>query len=211
MEPYKATMSDREPSILRGQPKGVSAEPSHGANSKDAALAAQPRAEQPRAPSRSSRPSAPTFHAAGFWRRARAAFIDLSVILPVALVLAWLSGKVTGVHLPESRHHGIDFWLDLLLASDPALLGIIGLCLATATVYVLVFQVTWACTLGMRLSRIHIIDIYGDSPSIVRVIARTAGYLATVATLGLGFVWIGFDRERRGLHDWLSGTYVVKL
>lgn len=213
MEPYNATMSDREPSMSRGQPNGVSAEPSRGADSRNApsASTAEPRADQPRASSRSSRPSAPTFHAAGFWRRARAACIDLAVIIPVALILAWLSGKITGVHLPHSRHHGIDFWLDLLLASDPALLGIIGLCLATATVYVLVFQVTWACTPGMRLSRIQIIDLYGAPPSIVRVIARTAGYLAAVITLGLGFVWIGFDRERRGLHDWLSGTHVVKL
>ena len=30
------------------------------------------------------------------------------------------------------------------------------------------------------------------------------------ATLGLGFAWIGFDREKRGLHDWLAGTYVVR-
>lgn len=164
----------------------------------------------PRAATRSSRPAAPTFYAAGFWHRLGAASLDLAIILPVALTLAWVSGKVTGVHLPASRHHGLDFWLDLLLASDPALLGIIGLSLATATVYVLVFQVTWACTPGMRLARIHIIDLYGDAPPIVRVIARTAGYLAAVVTLGLGFVWIGFDSEKRGLHDWLSGTYVVK-
>lgn len=204
MEPYNATMSEREPSTSRGQPKSASAE-----------LDPSPRATgsvaEPRAPSRSSRPAAPTFYAAGFWRRLGAALVDLAIILPVALVLAWLSGKITGVHLPPSRHHGLDFWLDLLLASDPALFGIIGLSLATATVYALVFQMTQACTPGMRLTRIHIIDPYGDTPSTTRLIARTAGYLAGVATLGLGFVWIGFDSEKRGLHDWLAGTYVVKV
>ena len=34
--------------------------------------------------------------------------------------------------------------------------------------------------------------------------------MAGLATLGLGFLWIAFDSEKRGLHDWLSGTYVVK-
>jgi uncharacterized RDD family membrane protein YckC len=28
--------------------------------------------------------------------------------------------------------------------------------------------------------------------------------------LALGFLWIGFDREKRGLHDWLADTYVVR-
>jgi uncharacterized RDD family membrane protein YckC len=32
-----------------------------------------------------------------------------------------------------------------------------------------------------------------------------------VFTLGLGFLWIGFDSEKRGLQDWVSGTYVVKV
>ena len=57
--------------------------------------------------------------------------------------------------------------------------------------------------------RLRVIDLYGDPPSIARAGGRAAGYLASLATLGLGFLWIGFDSEKRGLHDWLSGTYVV--
>jgi uncharacterized RDD family membrane protein YckC len=26
----------------------------------------------------------------------------------------------------------------------------------------------------------------------------------------LGFLWVGFDSEKRGLHDWIAGTYVIK-
>lgn len=207
MEPYNATMLEREPSMSRGQPNSASAKSAAGARSADAG---PPATAASRASGRPARSSGPTFYAAGFWHRLGAALIDLAIIVPVALVLAWLSGKITGVALPASRTHGLDFWLDLLLASDPALFGILGLLLATALVYILVFQLTQASTPGMRLARIHIIDLYGDAPSVPRIVARTAGYLAAVATLGLGFVWIGFDSEKRGLHDWLSGTYVVK-
>jgi uncharacterized RDD family membrane protein YckC len=63
----------------------------------------------------------------------------------------------------------------------------------------------------MRAVKIRIIDLYGDEPSTRRALLRTVGYLAGFATLGLGFLWVGFDAERRGLHDWLSGTYVVKV
>lgn len=157
------------------------------------------------------RTTAPTFYVAGFWRRLAAAAVDLAIILPVAYLLCLLGGALAGVHLPQSRHHGLDFWLDLFLDSDPALLGALGLTLAIGAIYAMVFQVTAARTPGMRLLKTRIIDVYGDPPSTGRALARTAGYLAGVATLALGFLWIGFDSEKRGLHDWVSGTYVVKV
>ena len=42
------------------------------------------------------------------------------------------------------------------------------------------------------------------------VVVRCAGYLASIATLFLGFLWIGFDSEKRGLQDWIAGTYVIR-
>jgi len=165
-------------------------------------------APQPR-PS-TSRSAAGTFYVGGFWRRLAAAGIDLAVILPVSMLLGWIAGALSGVQLPGSRHRGLDFWLDLLLASDPALIGGLGLTLAIAITYALIFQVTTSRTLGMRVLKLRIIDVYGDEPSTARSVARTAGYLAGVATLGLGFFWIGFDAEKRGIQDWVAGTYVVR-
>jgi uncharacterized RDD family membrane protein YckC len=154
--------------------------------------------------------TAPTFHVAGFWRRAAAGALDAMIILPVAAVMCWLAGALAGISLPASRHHGVDFWLDLILATDPALVGAVSLTLAIATIYALVFQLTLARTPGMRALKIRIIDVYGDPPGTLVAILRTVGYLADAASLGLGFLWIGFDSEKRGLHDWISRTYVVK-
>lgn len=214
-------MSEREPSKTQEKPDGLvsgaAPDAAAGPSTASAAGDAEPRSRAAsqagnaaRSAGRSGRAAAPTFYAAGFWRRLGAAIVDVAVILPVALILSWLAGQLAGVHLPESRHYGVDFWLDLLLSSDPALLGMLGLLLATAAIYAAIFQITWAATPGMRMLGLVIIDLYGDPPSVLRSIARTAGYLLSVATLGLGFLWIGFDRERRGLHDWLSGTHVVK-
>jgi uncharacterized RDD family membrane protein YckC len=215
VRPYNAVMSQREPSKTQEQPDGVvsRAAPDVAVGPSTAVVSAgeADRNARIRASSaaRSGRP-APTFYAAGFWRRLGAALVDVAIILPVAMLLAWLAGQLAGVHLPESRHYGVDFWLDLLLSSDPALLGMLGLLIATAAIYATIFQITWAATPGMRMLGLGIIDLYGDAPSVLRSIARTVGYLASAVTLGLGFLWIGFDRERRGLHDWLSGTHVVK-
>jgi uncharacterized RDD family membrane protein YckC len=97
-----------------------------------------------------------------------------------------------------------------VLATDPAL--VMGLTLVTAIglTYLLLCHILLGRTLGMRLLGIRIIDVYGDRPSPARCVARCAGYLAGAATLFLGFLWMGFDSEKRGLQDWLAGTYVIR-
>jgi uncharacterized RDD family membrane protein YckC len=147
---------------------------------------------------------------AGFWRRLAAAGIDLAIVGPVSLILTTLASLIAGVSLPPSRTRGLDFWLDLALSSDPALSMAMGLFVAVGLIYLLVFQITTGRTIGMRILGLRIIDVYGDPPSSARCAARTAGYLAGAATLLLGFLWIGFDSEKRGLHDWLAGTYVIR-
>jgi uncharacterized RDD family membrane protein YckC len=44
----------------------------------------------------------------------------------------------------------------------------------------------------------------------VRAFLRWLGYGVGFATLGLGFVAALFSRERRGVHDLLSGTRAVR-
>ena len=160
--------------------------------------------------SRISSRGAPTFYVSGFWQRALAAAIDLALILPVAFVLCKVAGAITGLSLPPSRIRGLDFWLDLFLNNDGTVIGALGLTLAIAWIYSFIFHISMGRTIGMRALKLRIIDVYGDQPSTPRAAARTTGYLLGVLTLGLGFIWIAFDSEKRGVHDWLAGTYVVK-
>ena len=67
----------------------------------------------------------------------------------------------------------------------------------------------WRRAPGKRLLGLMVIDVYGERPGLARTLLRTSGYLVSAALFSLGFLWIGFDRERRALHDWLAGTYVV--
>jgi uncharacterized RDD family membrane protein YckC len=151
-----------------------------------------------------------TVHVVGFWKRAAAAAVDLAVVVPVAALLTWITAAIAGVHIPRSNMHGPDFWLDLFLASDPALLMALGLFTAIGCIYLFVFQVTMGRTLGMHVLKLRVIDVWGDTPSNTRCAIRTAGYLASALTFFLGFLWIGFDSEKRGLHDWIAGTYVIR-
>ncbi len=150
-------------------------------------------------------------YVAGFWHRFVAAFVDTLLVLPIAMGLTWVAGKLVGFAVPYARHTGIDYWLDLALAGEPAIWGSLGLGVAIVALYLFLFQAGLGGTPGMRLLRIRVIDVYGDPPGLVRAAIRTAGYLLGAATFSLGFLWIGFDREKRGLHDWLAGTYVIRV
>ncbi len=155
---------------------------------------------------------APVVHVVGFWKRAVAAMVDLAIVLPTAMLITFLVSKLTGVRLPSEKLRllDLDLWIDLVLATDPAIVMGIVLFLAVGITYLFVFHLLQGRTLGMRLMKMRVIDVYGDRPSPARCAARCAGYLASVATLFLGFLWMGFDSEKRGLQDWLAGTYVIR-
>jgi uncharacterized RDD family membrane protein YckC len=194
-------MSEREPAVLRDEPVG------------DAPTAAATAPARP-APSlqRPAKREAPSVWVVGFWRRLAAGLIDLAIVLPAALLVIFIASKAAGVHLParNMKLFDVDMWIDLVLASDPALVMGFVLFLAIAVTYLLVFHITLGRTLGMRVLKLKVIDVYGDPPSPARCVARCGGYLAGFATLFLGFLWIGFDSEKRGLQDWIAGTYVIK-
>ncbi len=196
-------MSEREPALLGDQAEGP--------RTPDPGPARAPSRPPPR-PAASVRGQAPTVFVVGFWKRLAAAVIDLFAIIPAAVLITLIVSKIAGVHLPPSNLKllDIDMWIDLVLATDPALVMGLVLFLAISLTYLLVFQIVIGRTIGMRLLGIKIIDVYGDRPSPARCVARSAGYLASVATLFLGFLWMGFDSEKRGLHDWIAGTYVIR-
>lgn len=65
-------------------------------------------------------------------------------------------------------------------------------------------------TLGMRSWRIRVVDANGDPIAWPLATKRYFSALLSWAALGLGFVWILFDRDGCSWHDRLSGSYLVK-
>jgi uncharacterized RDD family membrane protein YckC len=179
-----------------------------------ALLSTEGRALPARAPARGNgtRGQVATVYVHGLWRRAAAAAIDLAVIAPIAVLACWLTSQISGVGLPAMKIGplDIDLWIDLVLDVDPGLMMGMALCSAIGLAYLSIFHIVRGQTLGMKVMKMKIIDAYGDSPSPRRCLIRVLGYVVNLATLGLGFLWIGFDSEKRGLHDWMAGTYVVR-
>lgn len=63
---------------------------------------------------------------------------------------------------------------------------------------------------GKLLSGLAIVNDKNQHISFWRALFRTyVGYTVSSIFLGLGFIWIFIDKQRRGWHDQISDTYVV--
>lgn len=148
---------------------------------------------------------------AGFFRRLLAAFSDLVLALviaiPLHLAVNWL--LETPAPIPGGSTLATVFQiaaanpLDLFVWALPVV-GVTGL-------YFLLFQTLMGSTPGTRLARIRVINARGKQPHPVRTAVRVLGAGLGLLPLGLGTMWIAFDREKRGLHDHVAGTYVVRV
>ncbi len=123
--------------------------------------------------------------------------------------------------------------LILLLAGTIlfAIVEIPALGLLITVPYYVLFTYKLGQTPGKRLLGIQVVDAEGTIPNFRRVILREfvaksipsmlliagslsillviAGYIAGTSLL-LGYLWIARDPRKRGLHDYIAGTYVVK-
>lgn len=150
------------------------------------------------------------FRVAGFWRRAAAGAIDALIIVFTLGVLGTILALLLGARIPNLREIGVDYLVERALAGGAGIVLAHVCGLMVALLYFLWFHAMSGQTVGKRLLRIRVITQYGKPLGFARAAARLLGYALSGLMLSLGFVWIGFDREKRGLHDWLAGTYVVR-
>jgi uncharacterized RDD family membrane protein YckC len=147
---------------------------------------------------------------AGFWRRLAAGVVDLSILAFCFVLLDVMVSLILRHPLPKLAQLGPDYLVDVAVNGDAlavtglVVLGILGF------LYFFIFHAVRGMTPGKRLFKLRVIDGFGRRPSLGRSLVRTAAYLPSALLLALGFVWIGFDREKRGLHDWLADTYVIR-
>jgi len=147
-------------------------------------------------------------HVAGLWRRLASLLVDALCLTPAILLLGWLAFKVTPLRAPsELRFESV---LELFLEGGGLVYSLLAMAVIIMMVYGFLFIGTTGATPGLRLLRMRVINVYGASPEWWRVLVRGLGLVVGTALLGLGVIWVGFDREKRGLHDWLAGTYVIR-
>jgi uncharacterized RDD family membrane protein YckC len=133
--------------------------------------------------------------AAGFGRRAAAMVCDFFILVPIVSILQFL---LIGIEPADPAN-----------ASDTEALGnLLGF--TVSILYTLPFWLGRQATPGKMAVSLKIVDAKtGEFPSVGQCIGRYFGYVLSAIPLGLGYLWVAFDKHKQGWHDKLSGTAVV--
>ena len=135
----------------------------------------------------------------GFWLRAVAYIID-TVVIVFPVVFLWI---IFGQPVPES----FDQLLDPPAGYDRMQILVLFLTMAYDTALITYF----ATTVGKRALGMYVVRSDGSSVGFVRALAR---HLLTAVsanlTLGLIFLVVLFREDRRGLHDLICDTVVIR-
>lgn len=147
---------------------------------------------------------------AGFWRRLLAGALDLFVLLLTAGPLQRGVHWALGIEAPVRGDLSLDtLLLWLALPPEKVVIWMVPF-LGIAVGYLVIFSALAGATLGQRALGLEIVRGDGGRPGFVRATIRALALLLGLAPGGLGVLWIAFDREKRGLHDHLARTYVVR-
>ncbi len=132
---------------------------------------------------------------AGFWIRTWATIIDTFLIIAITFpVLIFIYGWAY-FDLKEDVAGPADFIITWIF---PA-------------VAVIWFWTSRQATPGKMALSIRVLDAKsGKSLSVAQSLGRYLAYFISGLPLGLGLLWVAFDRKKQGWHDKLAGTVVVR-
>ena len=127
--------------------------------------------------------------------RARAAAVDLLFLATLWAVVVYFAGRAAHVATAQ------------LLQTWPWLLGYLAF---LGLAYAAYFTGTTGQTLGKILGNLRVVNTAGRPPGYLRSLTRAGLGALGVLLAGLGIVPMFLDPARRGLHDKLLGTRVVR-
>jgi uncharacterized RDD family membrane protein YckC len=92
----------------------------------------------------------------------------------------------------------------------PLNLGVLGFLAAlTLLAYFGLFTALGAATPGLLWMHLQVRNLYGNPPNASESFWRAFGYLISLASLLLGFIWALLDSDKMTWHDRISGTYIA--
>ncbi len=131
----------------------------------------------------------------GFWVRVVASLID-GFVLGLAFALL---GAVTGIDFFDSDPESTDA------------LGYIGNLAGSWLYEALMTSSAAGATLGKMAVGLRVVGEQGERLGFARASGRFFAKFLSAILLGIGFIMVAFTDRKRGLHDMMAGTLVVKV
>ncbi len=79
-----------------------------------------------------------------------------------------------------------------------------------ATIYFTALHRSHGQTIGKSLLGLHVRSLHLERLGVFRSLLRTLGYAASSSFFGFGFILVALTPRKRGWHDFLAGTCVVR-
>ena len=121
---------------------------------------------------------------AGFWRRFFAFITDSLLLGCIGSISIYVFGESIQVYL----WHGFWGWI----------------------YFVFMESSEGGATLGKMLLGIRVTDLWGNRISDGKSFLRHLALIVNPITLGIGFLMVGFTKNKQGLHDIMAGCLVIK-
>jgi len=145
----------------------------------------------------------------GFWRRAFAFLID-NAILHFVFASFFVIG-IAALGLGTSFARG-NFSLGRLTGLTLAYLVVYHLSMGLISMfYFTYFHGIVGQTPGKMILRLKVLQANGQDLKPGIAFLRWVGYIVSGLAFNLGFIWIAFDAQKRGWHDMIARTIVVRL
>ena len=148
----------------------------------------------------------------GFWRRVGARLIDTLILWFVGQVFIGMVGALffrdTMAMLEKLKGHQPT--PEQALSLLPFLGVILGISLVIGVGYDCFFLRKYLATPGKLMLGLAVCRTDGSALSIGRIIARYFALGLNTFTLGLSYLVVAFDEEKRGVHDYVCDTRVVR-
>ena len=85
------------------------------------------------------------------------------------------------------------------------------LALLISVSYHTIFTYKLGQTPGKMILGIQVVDANRQKPTLKQIILREViGKIIVFLVMFIGFIWVIWDPKKRGWHDYISNTYVVK-
>jgi uncharacterized RDD family membrane protein YckC len=141
-------------------------------------------------------PDAPQVRYGGFWIRVVAYLID-AIVLNVVM---WLLSAITGLRL-----------ISYTATDHLEPLSILAPLLVNWLYFALMESSARGATLGKMAVGLRVVTGQGQRLSFANATGRYFAKFISAFILGIGFIMVAFTERKRGLHDMIANTLVVKV
>ncbi|MDX2476437.1 MAG: RDD family protein [Gammaproteobacteria bacterium] len=132
----------------------------------------------------------------GFWKRVIAYLID-------AFIIAFPVTMIFGTVIPEVlKTENVE--VTTVTVSMPQIIMLV----ASWIYFAGLESSVWQATIGKKILGMKVTDVAGQRINFVKATVRYVAKFLSSFILMIGFIMVAFTAKKRGLHDFIAGTFV---